>query len=281
MEEFMNRRTCWSAAASAIAFLFLVTLSASKAQDSHEALDALVKEYLAAHPEEVREIVKDYVVSHPDVFRGVLGDALKRQPAAVAGPDAKANPSPIARASDAVKNNADTLFRSARQVTLGNPGGDVTMVEFFDYNCGYCKGALPAMLTLLKDDPRLKIVLKEWPILGPGSVEAAQVAIAVHMQDSGGQKYLAFHRKLLGDPGPANREKALAAAEAAGIDMTRLQRDMASDEVRATIGENVDLARAVGINGTPGYVIGDTVVAGAVGVAALQDQIGTARAHVH
>ena len=277
----MIRRMCWIAATATIALLFLVPLPASKAQDAHQALDALIKEYLAAHPEEVREIVKDYVVNHPDIFRDVLGDALKQQPAAVAGTDANANPKPIARASDAVKNNADTLFRSARQVTLGNPSGDVTMVEFFDYNCGYCKGALPAMLTLLKDDPRLKIVLKEWPILGPGSVEAARVAIAVHMQDSGGQKYLTFHSKLLGDPGPANREKALAAAEATGIDMTRLQRDMTSDEVGATIDENVDLARAVGINGTPGYVIGDTVVAGAVGVAALQDQIGMARAHAH
>jgi protein-disulfide isomerase len=277
----MSRRMCWIAATATIALLILLPVSASKAQESHDELEALIKQYLAAHPEQVGEIVKDYVIKHPDVFRDVLGDALKQQPAAVAGPDSNANPKAAAGQSDAVKNNADTLFRSAHQVTLGNPDGDVTMVEFFDYNCGFCRGALPAMLTLLNDDHKLKIVLKEWPILGPGSVEAAHVAVAVRMQDPAGQKYLAFHSKLLGDPGPANQEKALAAAEAAGLDMARLQRDMASDEVRATIDENVELARAVGINGTPGYVIGDTVVAGAVGVAALKDQIETARAHIN
>ena len=94
-------------------------------------------------------------------------------------------------------------------MTLGNPQGDVTLVEFFDYSCGFCKRALSDMLALLKDDPKLKIVLKEFPILGPGSVEAARVAVAVRMQDPGGQKYLAFHQELLGAPGPATRDRAL------------------------------------------------------------------------
>jgi protein-disulfide isomerase len=281
MEKIMSRLMPWIAATATIAALILLPASASKAQESHEELDAIIKQYLATHPDVVGEIVKDYVITHPDVFRDTLADALKRQPAAAAGPVTDPNLKAAAGQGDAVKTNAGTLFRSAHQVTLGNPDGDVTLVEFFDYNCGFCKGALPAMLTLLNDDPKLKIVLKEWPILGPGSVEAADVAVAVRMQDPGGQKYLAFHRKLLGDPGPANKEKALAAAKAAGLDMTRLERDIASDEVRTTIEENVGLARVIGINGTPGYVIGDTVVAGAVGIAALKDQIGTARVHIN
>ncbi len=114
--------------------------------------------------------------------------------------------------------------------------------------------------------------------VGAGSVDAAHVAVAVRMQD--GKKYLAFHRQLLGDSGPATKEKALAAAQAAGLDLARLQKDMDSDEVRATIEEDAGLARALGINGTPGYIIGSTIVPGAVGVAALKDEIANARVHL-
>jgi protein-disulfide isomerase len=226
-------------------------------------------------------IVKDYVISHPELLRDALIDLTKGQPAVAAGPDANANAAAAPDPSAAVKSNAGTLFGSAHQVTLGDPHGDVTMVEFFDYNCGYCRGALPAMLTLLGDDPKLKVVLKEWPILGPGSVEAAHVAVAVRMQDPQGKKYLAFHRKLLGDPGAANKEKALAAAAAAGLDVPRLEKDMESDEVKATIDEDFTLARALGINGTPGYVIGDIVIPGAVGLDGLKDKIATARVHAN
>jgi len=277
----MNRVMSWIAATVIVAPLFLLPATSSRAQDSHEELEALIKQYLATHPDDVGAIVKDYVIKHPDVFRDALVDLMKRQPAVNAGPDTNAKSAAAPDPSVAVKKNASTLFGSDHQVTLGNPHGDVTMVEFFDYNCGYCKGALPAMLSLLDSDPKLKVVLKEWPILGPGSVDAAHVAIAVRMQDADGQKYLAFHRRLLGDPGPANKEKALAAAAAAGLDVPRLERDMASDEVRATIDENSGLARAIGINGTPGYVIGDTIVAGAVGLAGLQDQIASARIHAN
>jgi protein-disulfide isomerase len=260
-------------AIATIALLFLSAL-ASRAQQSQDQLAPVIKQYLATHPEDIRDIVKDYVGKHPDLLRDVLDDFVKRQTPPTT-PNVSANAAPATDPSLAIKSNAAALFKSAHQVTLGNPDGDVTMVEFFDYNCGYCKGALPAMLTLLDDDPKLKIVLKEWPILGPGSVEAAHVAIAVRMQDA--KKYLAFHRKLLGDTGMANKEKALAAAENAGLDPVRLQRDMESGEVQATIDEDAALARAIGINGTPGYVIGNAVVPGAVGVAALKDQISAVR----
>ncbi|MGB6534331.1 MAG: DsbA family protein [Xanthobacteraceae bacterium] len=261
------------------ALAFSLPATASRAQES---LDSLVKQYLAAHPDQVSALVRDYVIKHPDIFHDVLVDATKNQ-SAVAAAAAPAPAAPVSAppaVSDptaAIKSNAVALFRSAHQVTLGNPNGNVTLVEFFDYNCGFCRGALPAMLALLKDDPKLRIVLKEWPILGPGSVEAAHVAVAVRMQDPGGQKYLAFHRKLLGDPGAADKDKALAAAAGAGLDMVRLKRDMDSDEPLVTIDEDSDLARALDINGTPGYVIGDTVVPGAVGLAALKDYIAKAR----
>jgi protein-disulfide isomerase len=162
-------------------------------------------------------------------------------------------------------------------VTLGNPQGDVTLVEFFDYSCGFCKRALSDMLALLKDDPKLKIVLKEFPILGPGSVEAARVAVAVRMQDPGGQKYLAFHQELLGAPGPATRDRALAAAKNQGLDMERLEQDMASGEVNTTLNEDMRLAKLIGATGTPNHVVGKTMVVGVVGVAGLRDRIDAAR----
>jgi protein-disulfide isomerase len=123
----------------------------------------------------------------------------------------------------------------------------------------------------------LKIVLKEFPILGPGSVEAARVAVAVRMQDAGGQKYLAFHQELLSAPGSASKDKALLAARNQGLDMVRLEQDMASSEVNATLSENMKLAQLIGATGTPTYVVGKTMVIGAVGVTGLRDRIDAAR----
>jgi len=270
------------AAAVTVTLLFPLSMSASmsaRAQDSQPDLDVLVKQYLAAHPDELSAIVRDYVIKHPNLLRDSLVGLTKGLPAGNPAPESPAQPVAVPDPSVAVKENAAKLFTSAHQVTLGDPHGNVTMVEFFDYNCGFCRGALPAMLALLKDDPKLKVVLKEWPILGPGSVEAAHVAVAVRMQDPDGQKYLAFHSKLLGDPGQANKEKAVAAAAAAGVDMARLEKDMDSSEVSTTIDEDSTLARAIGINGTPGYVIGDKVIPGAIGLDGLKQQIADARNH--
>jgi protein-disulfide isomerase len=162
-------------------------------------------------------------------------------------------------------------------VVLGNKDGDVTFVEFFDYNCGYCKRAMADMLDLMKTDPKLKVVLKEFPVLSQGSVEAAQVAVAVRMQDPTGKKYLDFHQKLLGGRGAADKARALAAAKDAGADMARLEKDMASPEVKTTIDENMKLAEAMGMNGTPSYVIGKQIVVGAIGLDGLKEKIGLAR----
>jgi protein-disulfide isomerase len=120
-------------------------------------------------------------------------------------------------------------------------------------------------------------VLKEFPVLGPGSVEAAQVAVAVRMQDPTGKKYLEFHQKLLGGRGQADKAHALAVAKEVGLDMKKLEKDMASDEVKTTLQENFKLAEALGMNGTPSYVVGDSVVVGAVGLDALREKVNTAR----
>jgi len=265
-----------------VAALVLLGAPASQAQDVRQEIDAIVKDYLATHPDELGEIVKGYMVKHPEAVGEIMVGVLKHRSSSA---NASNSPAPggaakaATRHSEAIADNAAALFSSPHQVTLGNPHGDVTLVEFFDYSCGFCKRALPDMLTLIKDDPNLKIVLKELPILGSGSAEAARIAIAVRMQDAEGQKYLAFHQELLGGAGRASKEKALAAAKDQGLDMVRLEQDAASDEVGATLSEDVKLAGAMGINGTPGYVVGDKVVLGAVGIAALKERIEAARGH--
>lgn len=250
------------------AVLALVAMPAC-AENQREQVEAIIKEYLSSHPEEVQRIVKDYLTKNPNVLQEALAEMIKNRRTATTA----ANPDILA----AIRGNNALLLNSKRQVTLGNQSGDVTLVEFFDYNCGFCKRALPDMLKLLKEDPKLKIVLKEYPILGPGSAEAARVAIAVRMQDPGGQKYLAFHQTLLGARGVANEKSALAAAQEAGLDMARLGRDMASDEVKESLAESVRLAQAIGIRGTPGYLIGETIVPGAIGATALMARIKEAR----
>jgi protein-disulfide isomerase len=214
---------------------------------------------------EIEKIVRDYLIAHPEVLQEAMAELEKRQTAAESE-----------KHQAAVKSNAKELFSSPNQVTLGNPNGNVTFVEFFDYNCGYCKRAMEDMLTLLKD-PKLKVVLKEFPVLGPGSVVAAQVAVAVRMQDPTGKKYLEFHQKLLGGRGHADKAHALAVAKEIGLDMKRLEKDMASDEVKTTLQENFKLAEALGMNGTPSYVVGDNVIVGAVGLDALREKVNSAR----
>jgi protein-disulfide isomerase len=240
------------------AFAALLALSAPRI--------ASADEFSSPQRGEIERIVREYLVAHPEVLQEAMVELDKRQTAAEAD-----------KHKAAVKDNASALYSSPRQVVLGNPQGNVTFVEFFDYNCGYCKRAMSDMLTLLKDDPKLKVVLKEFPVLGPGSVEAARVAVAVRMQDKTGQKYLEFHQKLLGGRGQADQAHALAAAKDVGMDMARINKDMNSPEVKTTLEENLKLAEALGLNGTPSYVIGSDVIVGAVGLPALEEKINTAR----
>ncbi len=233
---------------------------------------ALIALPLAAHAQavspaqrgEIETIVREYLLKHPEVLQEAMEELESRQ-----------NTAKAEKAKSTIKDAEATLFHSKRQVVLGNPNGDVTMVEFFDYNCGYCKGALADMMNLMKADPKLKVVLKEFPVLGRGSVEAAQVAIAVRMQDP--KKYLDFHQKLLTGRGAADKARALAVAKEVGLDMARIEKDMASDEVKATLDESMKLAEPLGLNGTPSYVIGSDIVVGAVGHDALLGKINQAR----
>jgi protein-disulfide isomerase len=227
---------------------------------------ASAQSFSAGQRGDIETIVRDYLLAHPEVLEEAMTVLSKRQAAAEAE-----------KHQASVAANAETIFNSPRGVVLGNKDGDVTFVEFFDYNCGYCKRAMTDMLDLMKSDAKLKVVLKEFPVLSQGSVEAAQVAVAVRMQDPSGKKYLDFHQKLLNGRGAADKARAIAAAKEAGLDTARIEKDLASPEVRATLEENFKLAEAMGMNGTPSYVIGKQVVIGAVGVDSLREKIGVAR----
>jgi len=216
---------------------------------------------------EIEKIVREYLLKHPELLQEVMTELEKKQQTAESE-----------KARSAIKTHAEALFNSPRQVTLGNPQGDVTFVEFFDYNCGYCKRALNDMTALMSKDAKLKVVLKEFPVLGPSSLEAAQVAVAVRMQDKSGKKYMEFHQKMLTGRGQADKARALAVAKEIGLDMARMEKDLKSDEIAATLQESAKLAEALGLNGTPSYVIGNDVVIGAVGLAALGQKIEAARA---
>ena len=225
---------------------------------------AAAQSFTPSQRQEIEGIIKDYLISHPEVMQDVQAALEKRQAEAE-----------VQKAHTAIDKNNATLFNSPHQVVLGNPNGKVTMVEFFDYNCPHCKDAVSDMLDLLKTDHDLRFVLKEFPILTEGSVEAAHVAVAVRMQDPTGAKYLAFHKELFASRGLVDQARALSAAKAVGCDMARVKKDMNSDEVKTTLAEDMKLADALGVSGTPSYVIGDQLLVGQVGVAELQHRITT------
>ena len=227
---------------------------------------AQAQTFTADQRQEIGAIVKEYLLAHPEVMQDVMAEMEKSQQAAE-----------TEKHRAAVAENKATLFSSPHQVVLGNPQGNVTMVEFFDYNCGFCKRAMSDMFDLIKTDSNLKFVLKEFPVLGEGSVEAARVAVAARMQDTTGKKYVEFHQKLLGARGAADKMRALAVAKEVGFDMARIEKDMNSDEVKKTIDENLKLAEALGVNGTPSYVVGEEVVIGAVGIDTLREKIAAER----
>ncbi|PRD42036.1 disulfide bond formation protein DsbA [Phyllobacterium phragmitis] len=212
----------------------------------------------------IEAIVKDYLISNPEIMLDVQ-NALETKQAAAARTGQRA----------AITANADKLFSSPMDAVFGNPDGDVTVVEFFDYNCGYCKHALPDMDALLKSDPNVRFVMKEFPILGPDSVKAHMVAKAFQSLMPG--KYLEFHRALLGQQGRATEQTAIDTAVKLGADETQLREKMQAPEIATAFQDNYQIANALNITGTPSYIIGEEVVPGAIGLDGLAQKIAEQR----
>jgi protein-disulfide isomerase len=213
----------------------------------------------------IGEIVKDYLLKNPEILTEVMGELEKRHSEAQR----------VAQ-STALKESRETLLNAPHSFVAGNPKGDVTLVEFFDYNCGYCKRALSDVRTMVKSDPKLRVVLKDFPVLGPDSVEASRVALAVRNQLQG-DKLFDYHAKVLESRGRVNGERAMAVAKDMGVDMARLQKDMDSPAIRAALQENVALGDKLGLSGTPAFIIGEEVIAGAVGIDPLKQVVAGIR----
>jgi protein-disulfide isomerase len=159
-----------------------------------------------------------------------------------------------------LSDNRDLLENDRNAPVLGNPEGDVTVVEFFDYNCPYCRRVKPHIEALLQEDPNVRLVYREWPILGDGSVFAARAALASREQG----KYEEFHWALMGMAGRAEEATVIQLAEQVGLDIAQLRRDMDAPEIDAHIAVSMELSRALGFNGTPSFVIGDALVPGVI-----------------
>ena len=213
----------------------------------------------------VEQIVRDFLLTNPEVIQEAIVELERRQQ------DAQKNAQKTALMSE-----RNTLLHSPRGNVVGNPSGDVTVVEFFDYNCGYCKRALGDLRTLMKADPKLRVVLKDFPVLGPESVEASRVALGVKQQLSG-DKLFDYHTKVMESRGRVNGERALQVAKEMGLDMARLQKDLDNAEIKAALQENVGLGDKLGLTGTPAFIIGDEVVSGAVGLEPLRKIVASTR----
>ena len=213
----------------------------------------------------VEAIVKDYLIQHPEVIEEAMSALQERRAAAEAE-----------RQKQAVSQNSDNLVNAPQNAVIGNPDGDVTLIEFFDYNCGYCKRGFADLQKLLDTDKKLKVVLRDYPILAPGSIEAASVALAVKQQLKG-DKFLAFHRELLLSRGTIGKDRALEVAKDLGLDMDAIEKTMSAQETRSALGQNLKLGDSLGISGTPSYILGSEVVAGAVGYDSLKAKVDAMR----
>ncbi|HUE45121.1 MAG TPA: DsbA family protein [Aestuariivirgaceae bacterium] len=211
--------------------------------------------------EEMGEIIRDYLLENPEILREVI-QAL----------EAKEQEAGAAALTDTIRERGQELYRGEHDLVAGNPDGSVTMVEFFDYNCGYCKRAMSDVLALIESDDDLRVVFKEWPILGEGSRFAARAALASAKQG----KYWDFHLALM-ETRSVDETTTLEVAERIGLDVEQLKADMEAPEVAAVIEGNMRLASAFGIQGTPVFFIDDQVIPGAVGHEALAQVISEVR----
>lgn len=206
------------------------------------------KLFSAEQKKAIEEIVKDYLINNPEVF-------LEIQQVL----EAKMDKIQAEKLTVAISENAKDIYHDPNSAVAGNPNGNITVVEFFDYNCGYCKKSFADMIKLIGADSNIRIVFKELPILAKASDEAARVALAARLQG----KYWEMHKALFENKGPANEANALKLAEKIGLDMAKLKTDMNGPEVRAEIEKTKKLAQKMGINGTPHFLVGDRSIPGA------------------
>jgi len=208
--------------------------------------------------EAVKKIVHDYLVEHPEAIVEAIGALREKERLAA---EASAKKTLAERRKDLVDDPNSQVF--------GNPKGDVTIVEFFDYHCPYCKAMTDSVLDMVKGDGKVRLVMKELPILGPDSVFASRAAIASRQQNL----YPEFHTALMHLRAPLSEATVMQTAASVGLNVERLKKDMTDRQVEAIISANIDLARALNIDGTPGWVFGDKMSSGAMSPEAFKQLI--------
>lgn len=238
------------AAIGLVGLLAIPTTATALDDTQKQEFGAFIREYLLANPEIIDEMQ--------------LALEAKKQD----------EQSKVAQA--AITSNKDAIFHEASDIVIGNPDGDVSIVEFFDYNCGYCKRAMTDMTDIVKQDPNVRFVLKEFPILGPDSLAAHRVSMALRTIMP--EKYEEFHLQLLGGEVHATEAHAIDVATALGADEDKLRVAMKDPSVDASIKQAYTLANELGISGTPSYVVGDEAVFGAMGADVLLSKIANVRA---
>lgn len=214
---------------------------------------------------EVENIIRDYLVKNPELLLDMQQalEAKQREEQRVAN-------------LEVIEAAKDDIFNAAYDGYVGNPNGKTTIVEFYDYNCGFCKRAQEDMLALTEADPDLRFVLKEFPILGPDSTKAHVVSMAFRALMP--EKYGDFHNQLLGGQGRATEAAAIKIALSLGADEAKLREEMKNPAINAAFEKTYDLANRLAITGTPSYVVGNEVVFGALGQDVLAEKIAEARA---
>lgn len=240
------------------ALMLLLAPSPAAAADS--ASNALTAEQKAA----VEETIRAYILSHPEV---VIDSLTAYQ--------AKQNQAQREAAEAAVATAGEELERDPSSPVVGNPDGDVTVVEFFDYRCGYCKGVLPSVQKLIKGDGNIRLVLKEYPILGPDSLTAAKASLAVWQTDP--DKYMDVHAALLNAKGTLDEQRVLDLIAAEGVDRDTIRRAMADPGIEDALRANFELGQRLGVNGTPAFIIGDQLVPGAIDFEQMEKLVADAR----
>jgi protein-disulfide isomerase len=226
------------------------------------AQGAAAQDFSDQQEQEIGRIIKEYLIRNPEVIKEAIQELERRQ---------------LQAANEAAKKTigerAKEIYQSEEDLVLGNAAGEVAVVEFFDYNCGYCKRAIPEIAKLIQSDKNVRVIIKEFPILGAGSIIAAKAALASRLQG----KYAEFHVALTALEGVKDEESVVQVAKQLGLDVTKLKTDMESDGVAEVIRRNYSLAEALSISGTPSFIIDDALEPGYVSFDVLAQHIATVR----
>ena len=215
-----------------------------------------------AQAKEIDALIHDYIVGHPEVIMESLQAAQD-----------KADADRHAAAESALGKHSDALLHDPTSPVMGNPDGDTTLVEFFDYRCPYCKSSASTVTDLIKSDPRLRVVMKEFPVLGPESTYASRVALVAARHG----KYAEFHEMVLGFKGKLDDAATLDLAAKVGLDAKEIKAEATDPKLDAIIQANIDLAHALAIDGTPTFVIGKFIIPGAATMDDLKLAVANAR----